>query len=164
MKIAWGAPTRHPDTSHLGARVFVEHRHGGWSAHHHIDTHGMTSAEVAMTLGVFEMRHRKWVEVQNRVIALQGTTVGEHVVVDCTIPPRHDDRGYTLIIGIRKLDGSKVSGWPIRINLASIDTCPANDQILSMVVDKLGAAGVVAAAHEEFAGKVARLLPKNVAS
>lgn len=164
MRVAWGTPTRHPETEHLGARAFVQVESSNFPGHYEIDTHGRSSADVAATVARLEARHGRLVD---RLVGLQDLRGVEleaggatYRIVGCTIPPRTQEE-HVVIIGIRRVDGEnlvKVEGWPLRIQLRSIDACPTNEEILVAVTERLGAQTAIVAAHDEFMSKVAAKL------
>ena len=158
----WGVPTRDPKTGHLGARMFARHAHNGWEARYEVDSHGKTSSEIAAYLVELDARHQRWAERMTGLQSLLGVEIAvsreTFRITGATIPPRSQEQHF-LIVGVRRVDGEqlrKVDGFPLKIRLRSIDDCPSNEEIIEEITVNLNAESGVAAAHEEFVGKVAR--------
>jgi hypothetical protein len=164
MNIEWGTPTRHAKTEQLGARAFVPFTSGNWTARHEIDSHGMSSGELADHLDVLQQRHDLWAETMDTLGEMLGVdvTVDGRIfrITDCTIPPRPTER-HILILGVRLVDGDalrKVAGWPIRIELKRLADVPSRETMVEMIESRLTEQRSVDAAHAEFVGKVAAKL------
>lgn len=164
-KTKWGNVTRHPRTGELGARLTFHVEHRGWTATYSIDTHGKGSTAVAGELDIAQGHHKRWVARLEECAAAHGQelAIGDALyrVIDLTIPVCQPGERPRVLVGVARIDGSKlrgVPGFPMTLRFDSITAIPANAAIIAEVRAQLETREAAAQAHRTFTAKVGKLL------
>jgi hypothetical protein len=169
----FGQPTRRKD-GHVGARANVSIRgEGGADGHYSIDTHALTSTEVAAEVDRLHAFHDTRAARMDGLRAIQATPIemgdATYRVVDATVRYPQDAAYCTLYLDVRQIvNGAKVkvAGFPLRLLYKTATEIPDDTTIVALITDAIPhETEDLNALHEEFIGKVsARLGAKLVAN
>lgn len=169
----WGEPSRRKD-GHVGATLAVSVRgESGCDGHYAIDTHGLTSDQVADKVVAIGTFHAERSGRMDGFRAIQATPIligdSTYHVVDIAIRYPTDAAYCSLYLDVRQIAGDakfKVPGFPRRILYRTPAEIPSDEYI---VVTMITAAIPVetedlAALHEVFTNKVAEKIDAKMSS
>lgn len=167
--VTWGKPNRRKD-GHIGARASVTiRREGGADGVYTIDSHGLSSEQVANEVDRIHSFHDARASRMNGLRAIQATPldIGGVIyrVVDLTILYPADASYCSLYFDVRRIEnGRKVRVWPEpkRRLFKTPSEIPTDAEIVAIIRDAIPTEiGDLDGLHEAFTKKVNEKLKKR---
>jgi hypothetical protein len=168
-KLNFGQPTRRKD-GHIGARANVSVRgEGGADGYYSINTHGLTSSQVAAEVDRIHAFHDARAARMDGLRAIQAEpiAVGDatYRVVDLTVRYPTNAMHCTLYIDVRQMvNGAKVkvAGFPMRVPYANPSEMPDDAAIVALITAAIPhETEDLISLHEEFVSKVSGKLNRG---
>lgn len=160
----WSQPTRRKD-GHVGAHLKLSVRgEGGADGHYRIDSHGLTSDQVAAEVERIHSFHEQRAGRMNGFRAIQAAELAiggaTYRVVDLIVRYPVDAAYCALYVDVRQVVDDvvvRVAGFPMRRLYKSAAELPDDATIVAMVTAAIPAeTDDLGTLHEEFIGKVAQ--------
>ena len=165
----WGKPSRRKD-GHIGAKVDISIRgEGGCDGFYAIETHGLSSDQVAAEIERVHTFHDRRAGRMNGFRAIQAAPIehGGNVyqLVDIIIKPAAGATHCTLYLDVRQIVGGekvKVAGFPIRKLYHSPAELPSDEAVVALVKSAIRVETEdIAALDAEFQRKVNEKLKRK---